>query len=407
MSDYLYMLESRLSAEQNRVLELAQAAANAAGLNLFLTGGAMRDLLGGFKIRDLDFSVEGSTVKIVKSLEEQGAQLVSADENRRTVELVFPSGVTAQVSQSRIERYAKTGAKPHVSPATIQEDLRGHDFTINAMALSLSRASRGLLLDPTNGLADLGHHEMRTTHPYVFYDDPSRLLRLTRLRVRLSFAVEDRTRQQIENARGAEVEKFITPRALLDELRRIADEPSPAAVIEALAADGLLPLFSPALAGPKMNLPALARLEKAAQLAETSLAAGPMFGPFLHALTDKLSPKEKAALFKAVELPKADAEQLRALEPHAHKLEADLKAPRVRKPSHVYEILSAARPVDVLFLLANSAHKTVQERIQNYLEKYVPLMREVPPADWETIEGRPGTPKYVKAAKPSWPRAWT
>src|SRR5262249_17224630 len=151
------------------------------------TGGGMRDMLGGFQIRDLDFSVEGQALKVAKALEEHGGRGLSIDENRRPAELGFPNGVTAQMAMSHTERNAKAGGKAQVSPATILEDLRGRDFTVNAMALSLNRASRGLLLDPTNGLADLGRRELRATHPYVFYDDPSRLLRLNRLRVRLAF----------------------------------------------------------------------------------------------------------------------------------------------------------------------------------------------------------------------------
>ena len=85
MSDYMFMLESHLSADQNRVLEQVQAAAGAAGVNLFLTGGGMRDMLGGFRIRDLDFSVEGNALKVARSLEENaGATLTSLDENRRS-----------------------------------------------------------------------------------------------------------------------------------------------------------------------------------------------------------------------------------------------------------------------------------------------------------------------------------
>jgi tRNA nucleotidyltransferase/poly(A) polymerase len=84
MSDYMFMLESHLSADQNRVLEQVQTAAGTAGLNLFLTGGGMRDMLGGFRIRDLDFSVEGSALKLAKALEEQGAHITAVDENRRT-----------------------------------------------------------------------------------------------------------------------------------------------------------------------------------------------------------------------------------------------------------------------------------------------------------------------------------
>src|SRR5215469_1043446 len=148
MSDYMYMLESHLSPDQNRVVEEVQAAAGNASVNLFLTGGAMRDMLAGFRIRDLDFVVEGNALKVAKFLTEKHAgKTIATDEDRKTAELVFPSGVTAQVAMSRQERYSHTGAKPQISSATIQEDLRRRDFTCNAIALSLNRASRGLLLD--------------------------------------------------------------------------------------------------------------------------------------------------------------------------------------------------------------------------------------------------------------------
>src|SRR5437763_7801033 len=127
MSDYIYILESHLSPDQNRVVEDVQAAAGAVGVNLFLTGGAMRDMIAGFRIRDLDFVVEGQALKVAKALNEKaGAKTLSSDEDRKTVELVFPSGVTAQVAMSRTEKYTtRAGAKPQISPATIQEDLRG------------------------------------------------------------------------------------------------------------------------------------------------------------------------------------------------------------------------------------------------------------------------------------------
>jgi tRNA nucleotidyltransferase/poly(A) polymerase len=395
MSDYMFMLESHLSADQNRVLEQVQAAAGAAGVNLFLTGGGMRDMLGGFQVRDLDFSVEGHALKVAKALEEQGARTLALDENRRTAELAFPSGVTAQVAMSRTERYGRTGARPQVTPATIQEDLRGRDFTVNAMALSLNRASRGLLLDPTNGLADLGRREVRSTHPYVFYDDPARLLRLVRLRVRLSFTVEERTRMQYDNARAAHVENLIPPRTLREELKHIAAEPSPAEVLQAFHQGGLLALFSPALAGSKLNLQALTRLEKAARLVESAnIPVAPQLEAFLLALTAKLTPKEKSALFEAVEMPKAEIDQMRNLEPRARKLEQALKSARVKKPSHVYQTLAGAPADEMVFLLGNSVQRLVQERIRNYLQKYLPTMQEVAPSAWQALEGQPGTPKY-------------
>jgi len=106
MSDYLFILDSHLSADQNRVLEQVQAAAGAAGVNLFLTGGGMRDMMGGFRIRDLDFSVEGNSLKVAKTLEEQGARIVALDEVRRTAELIFANGVTGQIAMSRDAQHA-------------------------------------------------------------------------------------------------------------------------------------------------------------------------------------------------------------------------------------------------------------------------------------------------------------
>src|SRR5579872_1306193 len=235
MSDYVYMLESHLSSDQNRVVEEVQLAAGQANLNLFLTGGAMRDMLAGLRIRDLDFVAEGAALKLAKTVcERSGARLVSTDENRKCAELLFNGGVTAQIAMSRQEKYARSGGKPQVSPATIQEDLRGRDFTCNAIALSLNKASRGLLLDPMNGLADIERRELRAISTYGFYDDPSRLLRLIRFRVRLEFTVEERTQMQVANAREAEVEKLITPRVLADELKRISMEDNPSEILKAL-----------------------------------------------------------------------------------------------------------------------------------------------------------------------------
>src|SRR5579872_2654781 len=109
MSDYLYMLESHLSPEQNRVVEEIRKVAVHANVNLFLTGGAMRDMLAGSRIRDLDFVVEGPALKLAKALTElPGVKAVGIDEANRTAELLFPGGVTAELSITRRERHKST-----------------------------------------------------------------------------------------------------------------------------------------------------------------------------------------------------------------------------------------------------------------------------------------------------------
>jgi tRNA nucleotidyltransferase/poly(A) polymerase len=398
MSDYIYMLESHLSPDQNRAVEDVQTVAGAANVNVFLTGGAMRDMLSGFRIRDLDFVVEGSALKIAKAIcDRTGAVTVSTDELRKSVELVFPSGVTAQIGTSHQEKYAKIGAKPQVTPATIQEDLRGRDFTCNAIALSLNRASRGLLLDPMNGLADIERKELRAVTTYGFYDDPTRLLRLVRFKVRLGFAIEERTQMQVANAREAETEKRIPAHALGEELKRIGAEDSPTEIFQGLAEGGLLDLFSPALVS-KLNVAGLAKYEKAIRVVpdDTRWRAA-RFGVFMYCLNEKFTPKDKQALVKATELPKSDMDLWQKLEPRGKKLEAALRAPNVRKPSHVYHIVVNAAPEEVLFVMYHSTAKPVQERLQTYFEKLLPMVQEIAPEEWATIEAKPGTPKYAKA----------
>jgi tRNA nucleotidyltransferase (CCA-adding enzyme) len=213
MSDYMFMLESHLSADQSRAVSEIQAAATHANLNVFLTGGAMRDMLGGFPMLDIDFTIEGNASRWRRRWRRRAARRFSP----RTITgswriWFFPSGVHATTGMARQEKYAKPGTKPTVKPATIHEDLRGRDFTINSIALSLNPASRGLLLDPNNGVGDLERKELRAVSNYTLYDDPIRLLRLLRFKVRLGFTIEERTKMQYDNAREAQLETRIAPR---------------------------------------------------------------------------------------------------------------------------------------------------------------------------------------------------
>jgi len=153
-----------------------------------------------------------------------------------------------------------------------------------------------------NGLADIERKELRSVSTYGFYDDPSRLLRLVRYRVRLGYTVEDRTQMQVANAREAEVEKHIPARALGDELKRISAEDSPTEIFKGLEEAGLLPLFSSALV-TKLNLHGLAKYEKAIRvLPEDARWRAARFGTFLYCLGEKLTPKDKQALIKATEV---------------------------------------------------------------------------------------------------------
>ena len=398
MSDYMFMLESHLSSDQSRVVSYVQAAATSANLNVFLMGGAMRDMLGGFPIAEIDFTIEGNALKLAQVIAKKtGAKILWEDDNRKLVAMAFPGGVHATLGMARQERYPKPGAKPVVRPATIHEDLRGRDFTINSIALSLNPASRGLLLDPNNGVGDLERKELRAVSNYTLYDDPIRLLRLLRFKVRLGFNIDERTKMQYDNAREAQLETRIPAQDLLDELRHIANEPNCGDVIQLLEDEKLLQLYSPALMGGKATHAGLQKLQKARQIVPFGVDIHlESIGVFLYFLTEKLSAKDKAALVKGVGLTRKEVDQWQKLDAKAKKLEKDLKSAKLQKPSHIYSVLSKAPGDQILFLLAHSSERLVHDRIKNYLQKYLPSAQEVTERDVLAAGAKPGTPKFQK-----------
>ena len=109
MADYIYTMEIRLTPDQMKGVNLVQEVARTAGITLYLTGGAIRDIISGFTIRDLDFTVQGNPLKLQKDFERAGAQLAGHDEDVRTLFLVLPGNVRAEIGMARTENYEKVG----------------------------------------------------------------------------------------------------------------------------------------------------------------------------------------------------------------------------------------------------------------------------------------------------------
>src|ERR1700729_2277805 len=96
MADYIYTMEIRLTPDQMKGVNLVQDVARTAGITLYLTGGAIRDIISGFTIRDLDFTVQGNPLKLQKDFERAGAQLADRDDDVPRLFLVLPANVRAE-----------------------------------------------------------------------------------------------------------------------------------------------------------------------------------------------------------------------------------------------------------------------------------------------------------------------
>ena len=104
MADYIYMMESRLTPDQQRGVTLVQELARGQEMNVYLTGGAIRDLISGFSIRDLDFTLQGNALKLQRELEKAGAVVQGLDEELRSLYVLLPGNVRSGIAMARTER---------------------------------------------------------------------------------------------------------------------------------------------------------------------------------------------------------------------------------------------------------------------------------------------------------------
>ena len=397
MADYIYTMEIRLTPDQLKGVGLVQDVARAAGMNLYLTGGAIRDIISGFSIRDLDFTVQGNPLKLQKDFEKAGARITAVEEDIRTIFLALPGNARAEVSMARTEKYEKTGKPPLVMPATIHEDLRRRDFTVNAMALSLNEGSRGLLLDPFNGVADLEAKLIRILHNYSFLEDPSRLIRATRFAARFHWPLEERTQARYDAAKEGKYIDHILRSSIGHEIAALAHEDDPLNVVKMLEKEGWLEILHPHWSSAKVDTNGITALMKTRQQM-VDLGYLPDAGPaVMYFLTSHFSDKDVADIQKMI--PRKDlVEAWRDIEDHAKELAKRLMGKEAATPSRTWQLLSSARPEMVLFLAVTAKQQSVEQKIKNYLTKWRQVQQSLPLPEMTELLITPQLPEYPKIA---------
>jgi tRNA nucleotidyltransferase (CCA-adding enzyme) len=398
MADYIYTMELRLTPNQQKGVALVQEIARAAGMNVYLTGGAVRDIISGFAIRDLDFTVSGNPLKLQKDFERAGAVIGGTDDHTKTLYVTLPGSVRAEVSSARMERYEKTGKPPVVSPATLIEDLRRRDFTVNAMALSLNPGSRGLLMDPFNGAADIEAKLLRVLHNYAFVEDPSRLLRAARFSARFHWPLDERTQARYDSAKENNYIEYISNAAIGYEIEQLAYEDDPLNIIRVFEKEGWLKVLSPHWTTAKVDTPGLSQLMKTRQqMNELGYAPDPS-PAVLHFLTARLSAKEASDIRK--QIPRRDlAEAWRDLEDNAKNLAKRLTGKEAATPSRTWKLLSSARQEMVLFLAVTARQQAVAQKIKNFFTKWRQVQQKLPLPEMTELLITPQLPEYPKIAE--------
>src|SRR5271165_2932634 len=392
MPDYIYLLKNRLSIHQRNALEHIRSAAREAGMTVFLVGGAVRDLTSGSPVFDLDVTVQGNALKLKKALEKAGGKLWGEHEPSRTLFFRFPVGVTVEIASARREEYPKPG-KPVYHWDTILEDLRRRDFTANAMALSLNEHSYGLLMDPLNGVADIEARQLRLVSNYGFLEEPSRLLRATRLVARLGWELDERTRTRFQNAKEENAIEALSAYHRGYELEEIGHEEDGLRVLAAMEAEGWMQHLFPAWTTAAADAEALEEMRKLVTQLQMQGVSPDISAVSMHYLTAKLSPKDLSSL-KAMFVRPGFVEEWNNLDHAAKEFNKQLSGKEAATPSAAWKLFTSADPQAVLWLGLTSKSPAVQAKYKNFFTVWPEARQKIPHALLQELRITPEVTGY-------------
>ncbi|MFZ0619219.1 MAG: hypothetical protein WAM01_11060 [Candidatus Acidiferrales bacterium] len=395
MPDYIFLLESRLSPEQRAVLERVQELSRSQDVNIYLTGGAVRDLISGQPIRDLDFTIEGHPVRMVRELEKGGARAITENERLRHYEIIFAGDVDGSISAARDDFYERPGARPEYRFSSIMEDLRRRDFAINAIAISLNTQSRGLLLDPTNGLADLEKQEVRALSIHAFTNQPIRLMRILRYAARMGFRIESRTQEWFDLAIERGLHEKFDGADVGHEVRGLAKDDSPVATLKAWEQHEFLIPIHPTLQRRKPDYDSLNKLSKVRMNLFGAGLRPRLNLPVTYYTLNRLKPREAAAAMRHMEFRAAEIEAVASLVPETQKVVKVLKGAKTNAAKDAYAYLASLPAEVIAFIETELPNPRALSKIRSYLQKWRPLRMSLPSGELDSL-GVPRGPKFDK-----------
>ncbi|MDR1652267.1 MAG: CCA tRNA nucleotidyltransferase [Prevotellaceae bacterium] len=231
-----------------KIFTTLSSVADDLGLECYVVGGYVRDLLLRRPSKDIDVVVVGSGIEM--------AAATAKSLGKRSRLTVFKNYGTAQVKNgemeiefvgARRESYRADSRNPVVEDGTLEDDQLRRDFTINTLAICLNSHRFGELTDPFNGLFDLENLVIRTPRApnITFSDDPLRMMRAVRFASQLGFFLETETFDAICSNR--ERINIITKERISEELNKIILSPRPSVGFILLEKSGLLQLVFPEL----------------------------------------------------------------------------------------------------------------------------------------------------------------
>ncbi|GAB4483213.1 MAG: CBS domain-containing protein [Thermodesulfovibrionales bacterium] len=368
-------MRDRFPEQVYGVLKLSGEIAERMGVQAYLVGGSVRDLLLGQTNLDIDLVIEGDGIAFAQELGRRLGGRVRPHKRFGTAHVVTDT-IHLDVATARTEYYESPAALPKVKTSSIKKDLYRRDFTINALAVRLNAPDFGMLIDFFGGQRDIREKTIRVLHNLSFVEDPTRAFRAVRFSERFGFKLSRHTEALIKSAIQMNLFERLSGSRLYDELHLAFEETSPAKTLKRLADYGLLRVIHQAIVFDATLERAFSATAETIAWYSLSFIAEPVDTGMLYLMTllSGLSEEERAEALRRLNVPPRVQTTIQEGIASAADL---IKRLPVSDPARLYRLLNGAGMESLLFAMSTTRDTEKKKAISLYLSdlrKVKPLL---------------------------------
>jgi tRNA nucleotidyltransferase (CCA-adding enzyme) len=365
------------------------------GVNAYIIGGFVRDLVIGRKNFDVDIVIEGDATVFAKELAKRFNAKVHTYERFKTATVVFKGGKRIDFASARTEVYRAPGALPEVDMAPLKKDLMRRDFTINTLAIKINEKEFGKLIDFFGGLKDIKDKKIRVLHSLSFVEDPTRILRALRFATRYRFELGKHTERLLKIAVQRKLFKTVEGQRIYHELKQIFLEDNPLRVMNKLEKYRIISSLFPSISWDRFKKDLFERIRKVIIWHKLNFPEKETKYHILYfgALFLKEPLNRVEGYMKELAVPEKEAELI--LQILKNSLSLIKKVRLAEKNSEVYKLLQNLPEEFLLFLAALPQDDELRNRVLSYLKSWRFVKPLVNGEDLKSMGLKPG-PKFKK-----------
>ncbi len=395
------LMVKNLPAQVRDLLGQVSFLADREGVAVFAVGGFVRDLILGVENLDIDLVVEGDGLAFANRLAEFLCGRVRGHEKFGTAMVILPDNFRIDVATARTEYYEYPAALPKVEESSLKQDLYRRDFTINAMAITLSARSFGRLVDYFGGRRDLAAGIIRVLYNLSFVEDPTRILRAIRFEQRYNFRIENQTLALARSAIKAKMLAKLSIDRVREELKHILEEPAPVGAVLRIEELDIWPFILPEAVVDQETVEVMKNVPPALEFMRGLQVEKVNAWVIYLAILVKDSECRVSTLNERLKLTKEEQRLLSELLFVCPEMAGKLDRTEPMKISEIASVVKHLSAEGYIYLLANASLEVVRERLKNYLARSRHNKLLISGEDIKKL-GYPPGPYFKEALEAAW-----